>query len=121
LALASSSPIGISGNSDRTSMAPIFLVKDVILILLILIAKLSLIANSPNLLGHSDNFIEANNLVTPTSIQPEWYLFTYYAILILRSVPNKLVGVVLMVLAIIWLSALILDVSIIRSNSFNCN
>jgi ubiquinol-cytochrome c reductase cytochrome b subunit len=113
---ASGSPIGISGNYDRTAMAPIFLVKDAITILIILIALFSLIAYMPNLLGHSDNFVEANNLVTPTSIVPEWYLLSYYAIL--RSVPNKLIGVVLMLLAIIWLSALVLDVSLIRSNTF---
>lgn len=113
---ASSSPLGTSGSYDRAAMAPVFLVKDGVTILIAIIALFGLIAYAPNLLGHSDNFVEANNLVTPSSIVPEWYLLTYYAIL--RSVPNKLVGVVLMVLAIVWLSALILDVSIIRSNTF---
>ena len=95
----SSSPMGTSGNYDRLAMAPIFLVKDGVTILIAIIALLGLIAYAPNLLGHSDNFVEANSLVTPSSIVPEWYLLTYYAIL--RSVPNKLVGVVLMLLAII--------------------
>lgn len=113
---SSSSPLGTSGNYDRMAMQPIFLVKDGITILIAIIALFSLIAYAPNLLGHSDNFVEANNLVTPSSIVPEWYLLAYYAIL--RSVPNKLVGVVLMVLAIVWLSALIFDVSLIRSNTF---
>lgn len=68
---ASSSPLGTSGSYDRLLMAPIFLVKDCVTILLIFLALFGLIAYAPNLLGHSDNFVEANNLVTPSSIVPE--------------------------------------------------
>jgi ubiquinol-cytochrome c reductase cytochrome b subunit len=46
---------------------------------------------SPNILGHADNYIEANPMVTPAHIVPEWYLLPFYAIL--RSVPDKLLGV----------------------------
>jgi ubiquinol-cytochrome c reductase cytochrome b subunit len=53
----------------------------------------------PNVLGHSDNYIRANPLVTPTHIVPEWYFLPFYAIL--RSVPDKLTGVLLLVLAIV--------------------
>lgn len=95
---ASSSPLGLSGSYDRYLMAPLFLVKDCVTILIIVITLAGLVAYVPNYLGHSDNFVEANNLVTPASIVPEWYLLMPYAIL--RSVPNKLVGVALMLLAI---------------------
>jgi ubiquinol-cytochrome c reductase cytochrome b subunit len=68
---------------------------------------------SPNVLGHSDNYIPANPLVTPAHIVPEWYLLPFYAIL--RSVPDKLGGVILMFGAIFilfvlpWLILLKLD------------
>lgn len=113
---ASSSPLGISGSNDKIAMQPLFLVKDAITILLAIAALITLAAYLPNLLGHSDNFIEANSMATPASIVPEWYLLPFYAIL--RSVPNKLVGVVLMLAAIIWLAALIFDSSVIRSHNF---
>lgn len=114
--IGNSSPIGTSSNYDRLTMQPLFLIKDAVTLLIIIVVLFSLIVYAPNFLEHSENFMEANYLVTPSSIVPEWYLLTYYAIL--RNVPNKLVGVVLMVLAIIWLSALVLDVSLIRSNTF---
>jgi quinol-cytochrome oxidoreductase complex cytochrome b subunit len=68
---ASSTPLGTSGSYDRFAMQPLFLVKDAVTMLIVLIALFSLIAYAPNLLGHSDNFVEANNLVTPSSIVPE--------------------------------------------------
>lgn len=113
---ASSTPIGISGSYDRLAMQPIFLVKDAVTMLIALIALYYIVSNMPNMLGHSDNNIEANSLVTPASIVPEWYLLAYYAIL--RSVPNKLVGVVLMLLSIVWLAALIFDTSMLRGNTY---
>lgn len=113
---ASSTPIGVSGSYDRLAMQPIFLVKDAVTMIIALIALYYILSNVPNMLGHSDNNIEANSLVTPASIVPEWYLLAYYAIL--RSVPNKLVGVVLMLLSIIWLAVLIFDTSILRGNTY---
>jgi len=113
---SSSTPLGISGNYDRHAMSPVFLIKDSITMVMAIMVLLFLVSYIPNYLSHSDNYVVANSLVTPASIVPEWYLLTYYAIL--RSVPNKLVGVILMLLAIVWLAALILDVSIIRSNSY---
>ena len=72
---------------------------------------------APNILGHSDNYIEANPLVTPAHIVPEWYLLPFYAIL--RSVPDKLMGVIAMLSAILILAALPwLDTSKIRSAVF---
>lgn len=113
---ASSSPLGITGQNDKIAMQPLFLVKDAITILLAIAAIIALVAYLPNLLGHSDNFIEANSMQTPASIVPEWYLLPFYAIL--RSVPSKLIGVALMLFAIIWLAAMIFDSAIIRSHNF---
>jgi quinol-cytochrome oxidoreductase complex cytochrome b subunit len=59
---------------------------------------------SPNYLGHTDNYIKANPMVTPAHIVPEWYFLPFYAIL--RSVPNKLGGVLLLLLSIFVLVAL---------------
>ena len=72
---------------------------------------------APNILGHADNYIEANPMVTPAHIVPEWYLLPFYAIL--RSVPDKLMGVIAMLSAILILAALPwLDTSKIRSAVF---
>jgi len=71
----------------------------------------------PNLLGHSDNYIPADPMVTPASIVPEWYLLPFYAIL--RSIPNKLLGVIAMFGSLLILLILPLtDLSIIRGNQF---
>merc|ERR1711871_1679717 len=71
----------------------------------------------PNVLGHSDNYIEANALVTPAHIVPEWYFLPFYAIL--RSIPDKLGGVAAMVLAILILLLLpITNISKLRSSTF---
>jgi quinol-cytochrome oxidoreductase complex cytochrome b subunit len=72
---------------------------------------------SPNVLGHPDNYIVANSLVTPPHIVPEWYFLPFYAIL--RSIPNKLGGVVAMVSAILVLLLLpFLNTSTVRSSKF---
>jgi len=72
---------------------------------------------APNILGHSDNYIQANPLVTPKHIVPEWYLLPFYAIL--RSVPDKLGGVILLFASIFILMALPwLDSSKVRSAIF---
>ena len=72
---------------------------------------------SPNILGHADNYIEANPLVTPAHIVPEWYLLPFYAIL--RSVPDKLLGVLQCLLQYLFLVILPwLDTSKVRSAIF---
>ena len=72
---------------------------------------------SPNILGHPDNYIPANPLITPTHIVPEWYLLPFYAIL--RSVPDKLGGVILLFGSLIILLALPwLDSGKVRSAVF---
>jgi len=71
----------------------------------------------PNVLGHADNYIPANPLVTPAHIVPEWYFLPFYAIL--RSIPDKLGGVVAMISAILVLALLpIINTSTIRNNKF---
>ena len=71
----------------------------------------------PNALGHSDNYIPANPMQTPASIVPEWYLLPFYAIL--RSIPNKLLGVIAMFMSLLILLGMpILDTSRIRGSQF---
>ena len=111
----SGNPIGNTGNSDRIPMAPYFLFKDLITIFAFFIALSVFIFYFPNILGHSDNYIEANPMSTPASIVPEWYLLPFYAIL--RSIPNKLLGVIAMLASILVLAFMpLLDQSQTRSN-----
>jgi ubiquinol-cytochrome c reductase cytochrome b subunit len=113
----SSNPLGISGNIDRIPMSPYFLFKDLITIFLFILLYCIMIYFYPNQLGDTENYVPANALVTPTSIVPEFYLLPFYAIL--RSIPNKLLGVVAMLGAILILLLLpILDKSVIRGNAF---
>nr|UEE94333.1 cytochrome b [Cucujus costatus] len=94
----SNNPLGTNSNIDKMPFHPYFSFKDIVgfLIMLMLLISLSLI--SPYLLGDPDNFIPANPLVTPVHIQPEWYFLFAYAIL--RSIPNKLGGVLALVMSI---------------------
>nr|YP_009045271.1 cytochrome b [Lexias dirtea]AHA03622.1 cytochrome b [Lexias dirtea] len=97
----SNNPLGINSNLDKIPFHPFFTFKDLIgfIILISLLTFLSLI--NPYLLGDPDNFIPANPLVTPIHIQPEWYFLFAYAIL--RSIPNKLGGVIALVMSILIL------------------
>ena len=71
----------------------------------------------PNYLGHPDNYIEANPLVTPPHIVPEWYFLPFYAIL--RAIPNKLLGVIALFASILILAALPwLDTSKVKSGAY---
>jgi ubiquinol-cytochrome c reductase cytochrome b subunit len=113
----SSNPLGISSNVDKLAMHPYFIFKDLVTILLFFLALAVIIFYLPNLLGHSDNYIPANPMQTPPSIVPEWYLLPYYAIL--RSIPNKLLGVIAMLgsLLILLLMPLV-DTSRVRGSQF---
>jgi ubiquinol-cytochrome c reductase cytochrome b subunit len=90
----SNNPNGVSSNGDRYAIHPYFLFKDLVTIYLFLLVLSIIVFYAPNLMGHSDNYIPANPMSTPSSIVPEWYLLPYYAIL--RSIPDKLLGVVAM-------------------------
>ena len=97
----SGNPLGVSGNYDRLPMAPYFLFKDLITIFLFIIILSILVFFMPNALGDSENYVMANPMQTPPAIVPEWYLLPFYAIL--RSIPNKLLGVIAMLSAILML------------------
>jgi ubiquinol-cytochrome c reductase cytochrome b subunit len=97
----SGNPLGVSGNYDRLPMAPYFLFKDLITIFLFIIVLSILVFFMPNALGDSENYVMANPMQTPPAIVPEWYLLPFYAIL--RSIPNKLLGVIAMFSAILAL------------------
>ena len=114
----SGNPLGVSGNYDRLSFAPYFVFKDLITVF-IFIAVLSLfIFFMPNVLGDSENYVMANPMQTPPAIVPEWYLLPFYAIL--RSIPNKLLGVIAMFTAIVIILSLpFTDVSRFRGLQFN--
>jgi len=113
----SNNPLGINSNVDTIPFYPYFYVKDLFAFLIMLFSLSILIFFYPNLLGHSDNYIPANSLVTPAHIVPEWYFLPFYAIL--RSIPNKLGGVIAMVGAILILLALpVLNFSKIRTTNF---
>jgi ubiquinol-cytochrome c reductase cytochrome b subunit len=97
----SGNPLGVSGNYDRLPFAPYFLFKDLITIFIFIIVLSVFVFFMPNVLGDSDNYVMANPMQTPPSIVPEWYLLPFYAIL--RSIPNKLLGVIAMLSAILML------------------
>nr|AXZ71092.1 cytochrome b [Platypeza sp. XL-2018] len=94
----SNNPIGVNSNIDKIPFHPYFTFKDIVgfIIMLMILVLLTLI--NPYLLGDPDNFIPANPMVTPVHIQPEWYFLFAYAIL--RSIPNKLGGVIALVMSI---------------------
>nr|APX40562.1 cytochrome b [Longitarsus cerinthes] len=94
----SSNPIGVNSNIDKIPFHPYFTFKDILGMMIMLFMLLFLTLSNPYLLGDPDNFIPANPLVTPIHIQPEWYFLFAYAIL--RSIPNKLGGVIALVMSI---------------------
>jgi ubiquinol-cytochrome c reductase cytochrome b subunit len=95
----SGNPLGISGNYDRLPFAPYFIFKDLITIFLFILILSIFVFFMPNVLGDSENYVVANPMQTPPAIVPEWYLLPFYAIL--RSIPNKLLGVIAMFSAIL--------------------
>nr|YP_009865002.1 cytochrome b [Carpilius maculatus]QKE42640.1 cytochrome b [Carpilius maculatus] len=91
-------PLGISSQMDKIPFHPYFTFKDIVGFVIMLSMLLFLSLLNPYLLGDPDNFIPANPLVTPAHIQPEWYFLFAYAIL--RSIPNKLGGVIALVASV---------------------
>jgi len=94
----SGNPLGTNRDFDKVKFDPFFLWKDVFGFIIILTFLFSLSIFDPWLLGDPENFISANPLVTPVHIQPEWYFLFAYAIL--RSIPNKLGGVLALFLSV---------------------
>nr|WHL46537.1 cytochrome b [Phalera grotei] len=97
----SNNPLGLNSNLDKIPFHPFFTFKDLIGFIIILFLLVMLTLTNPYLLGDPDNFIPANPLVTPVHIQPEWYFLFAYAIL--RSIPNKLGGVIALIMSILIL------------------
>nr|YP_009489606.1 cytochrome b [Ornithoptera richmondia]SPP23509.1 cytochrome b [Ornithoptera richmondia] len=100
----SNNPLGLNSNYDKIPFHPYFTFKDLIGFIILTFILSILILSNPYLLGDPDNFIPANPLVTPIHIQPEWYFLFAYAIL--RSIPNKLGGVIALILSILILAIL---------------
>nr|ALO71180.1 cytochrome b [Tasgius compressus] len=94
----SNNPLGVNSNIDKMPFHPYFSYKDLFGFTIMLSCLILLTLINPYLLGDPDNFIPANPLVTPIHIQPEWYFLFAYAIL--RSIPNKLGGVIALVMSI---------------------
>jgi len=113
----SNNPLGRSIVNDRISFYPYLYVKDVFAFFRFVVVFSYFVIYAPNARGHPDNYIEANPLVTPAHIVPEWYYLPFYAIL--RTIPDKLGGVVMRGIAIIILAILpVVDTSSFRSSFF---
>ncbi|MEO5351467.1 MAG: cytochrome b N-terminal domain-containing protein [Magnetococcus sp. YQC-3] len=97
----SNNPLGINRNFDKIPFHPYFSIKDIVGFILALLLLIALRIQAPYALGDPDNFIPANPMSTPAHIKPEWYFLFAYAIL--RSIPNKLGGVVALVASILIL------------------
>nr|YP_009652259.1 cytochrome b [Pantherina griselda]QDA22111.1 cytochrome b [Pantherina griselda] len=98
----SNNPSGLISDADKIPFHPYYTIKDILGALLLFLTLMSLVLFSPDLLGDPDNYTPANPLNTPPHIKPEWYFLFAYAIL--RSIPNKLGGVLALVLSILILA-----------------
>jgi quinol-cytochrome oxidoreductase complex cytochrome b subunit len=105
----STNPTGLFLKEDKIPFNPYYTIKDFYGIIIFIVLFFAFIYFIPNYLGHTDNYIMANSLVTPQHIVPEWYFLPFYAIL--RSIPNKLGGVILLALALVVLFVLPFSVS----------
>nr|YP_006883783.1 cytochrome b [Oreopsar bolivianus]AFS65725.1 cytochrome b [Oreopsar bolivianus] len=113
----SNNPLGIPSDCDKIPFHPYYTIKDILGFVLMLSLLASLALFSPNLLGDPENFTPANPLVTPPHIKPEWYFLFAYAIL--RSIPNKLGGVLALAASILVLFLIpFLHTSKLRSMTF---
>jgi len=113
----SNNPLGAYSGHDKISFYPYFYVKDLVGWIAFALFFSIFIFFAPNALGHPDNYIPANPMATPAHIVPEWYFLPIYAIL--RSIPNKLGGVLAIALVFVCLFALpFINTAPIRSSSF---
>jgi ubiquinol-cytochrome c reductase cytochrome b subunit len=113
----SNNPLGIDSSTDKIPFYPYCYVKDLFNALLFIVFFSVFLFFYPNLLGHPDNYIPANPMVTPAHIVPEWYFLPFYAIL--RSIPDKLGGVIAMFGAIVVLFLIpFINQSEVRSSTF---
>nr|ABM47038.1 cytochrome b [Avahi laniger] len=98
----SNNPLGISSNPDKIPFHPYYVTKDLLGAVLLILPLMTLVLFFPDLLGDPDNYTPANPLNTPPHIKPEWYFLFAYAIL--RSIPNKLGGVLALISSILILA-----------------
>jgi ubiquinol-cytochrome c reductase cytochrome b subunit len=114
----STNPLGLPSIYDIIPFTPYYILKDALSVIIVIILILFINYTKPDVLGHTLNYQIANFLVTPPHIVPEWYLLFFYAIL--RSIPDKLLGFVVMALSIIvlFLMPYILKNNIIRSGLY---
>ena len=113
----SNNPMGVESNIDKVPFHPYYSIKDLFGYSIFGLVFITFVYFYPNHLGHSDNYIPANPLVTPAHIQPEWYFLFAYAIL--RSIPNKLLGVLALFGSLLILLILPhVHTSLVRSTQF---
>nr|AVN99331.1 cytochrome b [Giraffa giraffa angolensis] len=113
----SNNPMGIPSDMDKIPFHPYYTIKDILRALLLILALMLLVLFTPDLLGDPDNYTPANPLNTPPHIKPEWYFLFAYAIL--RSIPNKLGGVLALISSILILALMpLLHTSKQRSMTF---
>nr|UBI44025.1 cytochrome b [Eysarcoris gibbosus] len=113
----SNNPLGLNSNYDKSPFHPYFSIKDLMGMMVTLLLFSMMILLEPRLMSDPENFIPANPLVTPIHIQPEWYFLFAYAIL--RSIPNKLGGVIAMLMSIlIILIPMFINKSKFQGNTF---
>nr|YP_010946386.1 cytochrome b [Balta jinlinorum]WGO57104.1 cytochrome b [Balta jinlinorum] len=112
----SNNPLGLNSNIDKIPFHPYFTSKDIVGFTIMMMILTTLTLMEPYMLGDPDNFTPANPLVTPIHIQPEWYFLFAYAIL--RSIPNKLGGVIALIMSIAILFIMPLMKSKFRSMQF---
>nr|AIZ98100.1 cytochrome b [Microtus majori] len=98
----SNNPTGLNSDADKIPFHPYYTIKEFLGVLILLMALMILTLFYPDILGDPDNYTPANPLNTPPHIKPEWYFLFAYAIL--RSIPNKLGGVLALILSILMLS-----------------
>jgi len=113
----SNNPLGVESGIDKLPFHPYYSIKDGYGYAVFGIVFVFLIFFEPNILGHPDNYVMANPLVTPAHIQPEWYFLFAYAVL--RSIPNKLIGVLALFTSLLVLLVMpYVEQSEIRSKQF---
>nr|URH16967.1 cytochrome b [Verrucositermes tuberosus] len=112
----SNNPLGLNKNTDKIPFHPYFTVKDVAGFTISIMFLTILALKEPYILSDPDNFTPANPLVTPVHIQPEWYFLFAYAIL--RSIPNKLGGVIALIMSIAILFMMPMNKSKFRGTQF---
>nr|YP_010154775.1 cytochrome b [Amegilla calceifera]QQX28010.1 cytochrome b [Amegilla calceifera] len=112
----SSNPMGYSSDTNKIPFHPYFTIKDMYMFVLILMFFMLIISQFPYYLGDPDNFKLANSMSTPAHIKPEWYFLFAYSIL--RSIPNKLGGVLMLLMSILILYFLPLYNNHVKTNKF---